>query len=68
MSDDPNAQRPQGYAERVLALARTLNAASFREQGVRRVLVVHDDTCPRPRGGRCACDPEIQILGGPHAS
>lgn len=29
---------------------------------IRIVTVLHDDDCPRPIGGRCDCQPEIELL------
>jgi len=51
------ARRGQPYIESLLAAGATLPRGS-----VSIVEVLHDDWCPKMRGGLCRCQPDIVIL------
>ncbi len=48
------ARRGQPYIESLLAAGATLPASS-----VSIVEVLHDDWCPKLRGGLCRCEPDV---------
>jgi hypothetical protein len=54
--------RPR-YADAVEAAA--LAAGVIKPGTVTMVQLWHDPGCPRPQGGRCRCNPEVRIVGGP---
>jgi hypothetical protein len=47
----------------LMSRLRATWAARGRPRGVTVATVVHDDRCPRLRGGECACTPTIRVSG-----
>ncbi len=50
------------YLVQILALHA---AGHLRRGRVHHIDVLHDDWCPRLRGGDCRCDPELVLDGRP---
>lgn len=41
----------------------SLQSLRERAGGLIEIIVLHDDSCPRPRGGPCNCQPEVREAG-----
>lgn len=54
----PPRKPPTGYLERVLAFG----LVTAKPGEVIHINVLHDDDCPRLRGGECRCVPDIEAV------
>ena len=46
---------PEKWAEKAMEIAP-------RKSGIFELQVMHDDDCPKLRGGECRCDPDVRII------
>lgn len=53
-----SALREQPYVPGLIKHARSV----VKPGTVQMVTVLHDHDCPKLRGGRCTCQPEIELL------